>query len=853
MKLFYPVEDLAGYSEGTPLAIAWRTEKLESDPFALRSYQQEAVASFHQQGSVRGGSGVLVLPCGAGKTVIGMGVMAELQCETLILTTSTTGDFSHFHVFNEKNWGLIIYDEVHLLPAPVFRATADLQAKRRLGLTATLVREDGKEEEVFSLIGPKKVDVPWRLLEAQGWIATAECTEWRIPMSQSRRMDYALAEEREKFRLAAENPRKLERVLELLEQHRDDLVLVIGQYVRQLEMMACELNAPLITGKTPQRERDRLYEEFRSGRLRRLVVSKVANFAIDLPDANVAIQISGTFGSRQEEAQRLGRILRPKQGDGEMKEPTTPKFRPVFGTKAIEIVNPETNTTHQTSANKDLQNTGSAQKKLKLVSWPDYFAKLESTERILLGYIVYRQPEDLGMNDFYNYNAERISLLDKDLPDLDYAEVERLLTHWKKVGLLEAGRLYHSYRLKEGVSEAYWQWLSKQAPPESFDFEPEKIYPSHLSGTLDNLLNLLVMIDHGEVLVTRTREINKHSMKRIRASLTEPVGPEIFNPDTYLYWLLSVVQMLKLIGSKGDHLVLSSTGKALSKKIHVEDLLCTIYPSHIRSIPLKGFFLILPILDRCTEWTSWAQMVRSIIPVDNVGNLVRRDRVISILDPLRFVGLLDWGEYHNDILVRTTPLGQLLFPKLLRGHKLAEYSREIKLLTDLAYPMDGPDTAYVQPNFEILVPHSASWAVRWELGQFAVLGQQDQMLNYRLDKTYLLNALKRGLQAGDVLNLLTKLSPNPLPENLVITIQQWIESFGQATFIKLSLLECITPEQAASIASARKYKDYVLGLYNPTAVIVREPEKLRKLLEKQGIYPLPGILDGEGVAERKGK
>lgn len=363
MKLFYPVEDLAGYMAGTPLPIAWRTDNSESEPFALRSYQQEAVATFHQQGSVHGGSGVLVLPCGAGKTVIGMGVMMELQCETLILTTNTSavkqwlreltdkttldisqigeytggkkeicpvtvatyqilthrsrvdGNFRHFHVFNEKNWGLIIYDEVHLLPAPVFRATADLQAKRRLGLTATLVREDGKEDEVFTLIGPKKMDVPWKILESQGWIATAECMEWRIPMSKARRMDYALAEEKEKFRLAAENPLKSDKVSELIERHRDDLVLVIGQYVRQLEMLARELDAPLITGKTPQRERDRLYEEFRSGRLRRLVVSKVANFAIDLPDANVAIQVSGTFGSRQEEAQRLGRILRPKQGE----------------------------------------------------------------------------------------------------------------------------------------------------------------------------------------------------------------------------------------------------------------------------------------------------------------------------------------------------------------------------------------------------------------------------------------------------------------------------------------------------------------------------------------------------------
>ncbi|MCO5385084.1 MAG: hypothetical protein NHB14_04250 [Desulfosporosinus sp.] len=204
---------------------------------------------------------------------------------------------------------------MHLLPAPVFRATADLQAKRRLGLTATLVREDGKEDEVFTLIGPKKMDVPWKILESQGWIATAECMEWRIPMSKARRMDYALAEEKEKFRLAAENPLKSDKVSELIERHRDDLVLVIGQYVRQLEMLARELDAPLITGKTPQRERDRLYAEFRSGRLRRLVVSKVANFAIDLPDANVAIQVSGTFGSRQEEAQRLGRILRPKQGE----------------------------------------------------------------------------------------------------------------------------------------------------------------------------------------------------------------------------------------------------------------------------------------------------------------------------------------------------------------------------------------------------------------------------------------------------------------------------------------------------------------------------------------------------------
>lgn len=536
-----------------------------------------------------------------------------------------------------------------------------------------------------------------------------------------------------------------------------------------------------------------------------------------------------------------------------MKEPSTPKFRPVFGQKLPSGFIPSTTAPHQTSTTKAQPKTGSAQKKVKPVSWPGYFATLDPTERILLAYTVYRQPEDWGMSDFYSYTSDNFSYLDKDLPGLAYTEVAKLLTKWTKVGILEAGHSYNSYSLKEGVSEAYWQWLSKQAQPESFDFEPEKIYTSHLSGTLDNLLNFLVMVDQGEVLLTRTREINKHSMKRILASLTEPVGPpELFDPESYFYWLLGVVQILQLIGAKGDRLVLTTPGRDLPESIQVEDLLCRIFPPHFRSIPLKGFFLILPLLDRCTEWTSWARMVKGLIPADNVGNLVRRDRVISILDPLRFLGLLDWGEYQNDILVRATPLGQLLFPKLLRGHKLAEYSREIKILTDQAYPMDGPDTAYVQPNFEILVPRSASWAVRWELGQFAVLEQQDQMLKYRLDKTYLMNALKRGMSAEEVINLLTNLSPYPLPENLVITIQQWVESFGQVTFLQLSLLECTTPEQAVSIASARKYKEYVFGLYSPTAVIVREPEKLRKLLEKQGIYPLPGILGGEEVAGRKG-
>ncbi len=223
-----------------------------------------------------------------------------------------SAEFPHFEIFNARNWGLIIYDEVHLLPAPVFRLTAEIQARRRLGLTATLVREDGCEDDVFSLIGPKKYDVPWKVLEKQGWIATAVCTEVRVRLPDDLRLDYALATPRTQVRLAAENPAKFPACRRLVERHKDDLVLIIGQYLAQLDAISEELGAPIITGKTPNRERERLYEEFRTGKIRLLIVSKVGNFAVDLPDANVAIQVSGTFGSRQEEAQRLGRILRPK-------------------------------------------------------------------------------------------------------------------------------------------------------------------------------------------------------------------------------------------------------------------------------------------------------------------------------------------------------------------------------------------------------------------------------------------------------------------------------------------------------------------------------------------------------------
>ncbi len=361
----YPAEDLAGYTEGAGLPVEIREVTRAGLPFRVRDYQQMAVDAFHAGGDVRGGSGVIVLPCGAGKTIVGISALATLKKNTLVLTTSTTaveqwkreildktdladdlvatytgdskeiapvtvatyqivtyrpkkdGDFPHFQLFNERDWGLIIYDEVHLLPAPVFRITSEIQARRRLGLTATLLREDGREEDVFSLIGPKKFDVPWRVLESKGWIAEAQCHEVRLGLPADAKMEYAVAEWRDKFRLASENPVKDDLVELLLDQHDapGDRVLVIGQYLKQLRRIASRFDLPLITGQTTNAEREDLYGRFRRGDLRKLVLSKVGNFAIDLPDANVMIQVSGTFGSRQEEAQRLGRILRPKPGE----------------------------------------------------------------------------------------------------------------------------------------------------------------------------------------------------------------------------------------------------------------------------------------------------------------------------------------------------------------------------------------------------------------------------------------------------------------------------------------------------------------------------------------------------------
>ncbi|GAA0737137.1 DEAD/DEAH box helicase [Dactylosporangium roseum] len=348
LKLGWPAEDLAGYVDGEAHAI-----DLAEDGWALRSYQREAVDSFWA-----GGSGVVVLPCGAGKTLVGAAAMAEAKATTLILVTNTVagrqwkrelvartsltedeigeysgerkeirpvtiatyqvlttrrgGVFPHLDLFGARDWGLIVYDEVHLLPAPIFRFTADLQARRRLGLTATLVREDGREGDVFSLIGPKRYDAPWKDIEAQGWIAPAECVEVRVTLTESERMAYAVAEPEERYRVAATARTKLPVVRALVERHKGEQILVIGGYIDQLHHLGEFLDAPIVQGSTTTKERERLFDEFRSGELKTLVISRVGNFSIDLPEAAVAIQVSGSFGSRQEEAQRLGRVLRPK-------------------------------------------------------------------------------------------------------------------------------------------------------------------------------------------------------------------------------------------------------------------------------------------------------------------------------------------------------------------------------------------------------------------------------------------------------------------------------------------------------------------------------------------------------------
>lgn len=361
LKIGWPVKDDVPLQDGFPLEINLRKTTFSGRSFEVREYQKAAANALVGNKGPGTGFGTIVLPCGAGKTIVGMEIMSLLKTNTLIVTTNITavhqwidelidktdldasqiaeytgenktikpvtvatyqiltwrpdknGPYPHFSLFRQNNWGLVIYDEVHMIPAPVFRVAAELQAVRRVGLTATLVREDGCEGNVFSLVGPKRYDVPWKELEKAKWIAKAECIEVRLGLPENKEIEYAVAANREKHRIASENPLKNKIVQELVEKFKDDKILIIGQFLTHLEILAKLLNVPIITGKTKNSERDIIYDDFRSGKIRVLVVSKVANFAIDLPDASMAIQVSGTFGSRQEEAQRLGRILRPKE------------------------------------------------------------------------------------------------------------------------------------------------------------------------------------------------------------------------------------------------------------------------------------------------------------------------------------------------------------------------------------------------------------------------------------------------------------------------------------------------------------------------------------------------------------
>lgn len=361
LKVLWPIKDEIQLKNGEPLDFHLLETTKAGKTFQIRNYQNEAANALVGNRGPGTGFGTVVLPCGAGKTIVGMNVMNLLKTSTLIITTNISavhqwiqelldktnllpeqiaeytgenktlapvtvatyqiltwrpekdGPYPHFSIFRKRNWGLIIYDEVHMLPAPVFRVVAELQAVRRIGLTATLVREDGCEGYVFSLVGPKRYDVPWKELEKSHWIAKAECIEVRLDLPESEEIEYAVAPARTKHRLASENPVKTEVTKEIISRFPEDKILVIGQYLEQLEILSKELKTPIITGKTPNAERDKIYQDFREGKIHVLVVSKVANFAIDLPDASLAIQVSGTFGSRQEEAQRLGRILRPKE------------------------------------------------------------------------------------------------------------------------------------------------------------------------------------------------------------------------------------------------------------------------------------------------------------------------------------------------------------------------------------------------------------------------------------------------------------------------------------------------------------------------------------------------------------
>lgn len=479
-----------------------------------------------------------------------------------------------------------------------------------------------------------------------------------------------------------------------------------------------------------------------------------------------------------------------------------------------------------------------------------YFEKMSAAELLLFAYTAFECVTSSRLEDFSHHLHEKIRY--RMPSNSSYPEALRFLTKWTNSGLLELYGDSGLFSFSDGLHQSFWNWVGGNADLAADDAELDTFFSADLPCTLDNMFVLLIMIDKGQARLNKAEELTKAARLKLLTSLSLPFKPEdkIYQPETYLDWLLSSLESLNLIhvGFSG-RLELTSGSYHLLTSIQAPQILAQLCTDFMSTQPI-GFFLMLPVLKHRSGWTEWMETAGCLLSdnyeVDNVYDL--DECKFDIFEPLRWMGLLDWGPVEHDVSVRSTPLGRLVFSKLLSGATLPQDSTLKDILSEI-YPMDGPDTLHIQPNFEVMATRGTTWNTRWQLSQFATLECQYPDYKYRFEKTSLLEGMKKGLTVDKVLDLLDKYSPREVPEEVRLTLEMWERSFGQAVILELTLLECATPKLAATIGNARKYQDYVLGFYSPTALIVRDSEKLRQLLEKQGIFLRPDWLDGEQVAE----
>lgn len=506
------------------------------------------------------------------------------------------------------------------------------------------------------------------------------------------------------------------------------------------------------------------------------------------------------------------------------------------------------------------------------------FAKMSAVERIMFAHYAVKHPVNWRIQEFFRQGSGQFQDFETNQLNgfiMDMYDLSKMIDSWQKQGLIVNGTEKETLTLRREVQENFWQWLANKNTEWRTNVVPEIIHPASVTEFMEDFVTTITVIRRGSVKITQANNLAKTSIKEIEGILTRNSTLETAAFSTIVAsegapspslsrfgFLLNHLYPLNLIHSPFGGVQFTAHGESLITQEHPYALYASFVEHVLNHFVVKGIFLLLPIMKEATDWTSLGYTLDSAFaPYDRLQKLGEIPLLKKhLLEPLQYLGLMDWGEYDKDLLFRFTPLGQLVLNHFFKARpKDAPSSPGITALSQAAdfqkamvevYPFLAKDTAYVQPNFEILVPRAASWATRLDLDQYAVLANQDHMLTYRLEKIHFLGALKKGTSLSLILAQLQSLSPNPLPDNVRLTLEEWGASFGQAQFLELSLLECATPELAISIGSGKRYHDYVLGFYSPTTLIIREREKLRKLLETSGIYPEPEYLDGAGAAQR---